>query len=335
MCLNKILFLSVFLLFVRSAKSQDIHYSQLRHSPLNISPSNSGLINSDFRIILNHRTQWKSITTPYLTTTFSADALKKNILHNLNLGYGLLINKDKAGDTEFGTTQLHIPLAVHIILGKDSTTMLNVGTDFAYAHFNINYSALKLGSQFDGEKYNPNIVGGEEFMYDNINFFDLALGFSVLQKIKDLKIIAGLGLWHANQNVLSFNNDKTAEIKARKHLFLHLEIPINNFVVQPSFMFSKQSNHNEYMSGTRFSAKCKSNRIKEIHLALWYRNKDAVITEIGVSTANLKLSLSYDFNVSDLQNVSNNRGGVELSAIYLLNKAKIIYPKTHSCPAFL
>jgi len=61
------------------SQAQDIHFSQINETPLLINPANAGL-GCDMRAILNYRTQWSSVTTPYKTfaASYEVKLLKKS-----------------------------------------------------------------------------------------------------------------------------------------------------------------------------------------------------------------------------------------------------------------
>jgi hypothetical protein len=59
--------------FMPKLQAQDIHWSQFQSSPLNLNPALSGFFDGDYRFVLNHRNQWKSVTTPYNTFSGSID----------------------------------------------------------------------------------------------------------------------------------------------------------------------------------------------------------------------------------------------------------------------
>jgi hypothetical protein len=56
---------------------------------------------------------------------------------------------------------------------------------------------------------------------------------------------------------------------------------------------------------------------------------------VGAQYKNLRVGLAYDINVSDLNQVSNYRGGFELAANYIIKiyKPAIVKPKV-LCPRF-
>jgi len=59
--------------------AQDLYFSQFDKNPLILNPSNTGFFNGGNRLGVSYRTQWKNITTPYVTTSafYDAQFLKK------------------------------------------------------------------------------------------------------------------------------------------------------------------------------------------------------------------------------------------------------------------
>src|ERR1051325_12052501 len=99
----KTILVGAFCILYNLMYAQDIHFSQFNSSPLNINPALTGLFNSDYRIIGNYRSQWSSVTVPFLTYSASADMnIRVNRQRDV-IGIGVLFNGDKAGDSEYGT----------------------------------------------------------------------------------------------------------------------------------------------------------------------------------------------------------------------------------------
>ena len=87
--------------------SQDIHFSQFMNSSFMYNPGQTGLMNGEHRILLDYRSQWSSVATPYNTYAFAYDTkVFKKRTNNTQMGVGLGVFKDVAGDTEFGTTSI-------------------------------------------------------------------------------------------------------------------------------------------------------------------------------------------------------------------------------------
>jgi len=74
---------------------QDIHWTQFNDNPLFQNPGNAGAFPEDIRFIANYRNQWRSVTVPFSTNSFSADTRYKD------WGVGLLAFHDQVGDGKF------------------------------------------------------------------------------------------------------------------------------------------------------------------------------------------------------------------------------------------
>jgi len=53
--------------------AQDIHFAQSAQVPTIINPANAGLFQGWERVILNHRQQWTTVQSPYVTTNGSLE----------------------------------------------------------------------------------------------------------------------------------------------------------------------------------------------------------------------------------------------------------------------
>ena len=80
--------------------AQDLHFSQFMNSPLLTNPANTGFIpDGDYRLGVNYRNQWASITAfPYKTMSVFGDVqLMQNKDNTGWLGLGGVILRDLAG----------------------------------------------------------------------------------------------------------------------------------------------------------------------------------------------------------------------------------------------
>src|SRR6476620_663823 len=94
--------------------SQDINFSQFYELPMLRNPSLAGIYRGDVRVTSAFRSQWGSVTTPYVSQAlgaeikFAAPASSDNYM-----SVGLQITNDVAGDSKFGKTQLLPLIAYH------------------------------------------------------------------------------------------------------------------------------------------------------------------------------------------------------------------------------
>src|SRR5262245_29118961 len=163
---------------IHIAPAQDIHFSQFTKSPHNLNPAYTGLFDGDYRFGGIHRNQWKSVAVPYKTFSGYFDmngSLKE--MQNSRLGTGLVVNSDKAGDSEYGTTQAAISTSMIHALGGDSVHFLSAGLQIGFTQQSINYSRLTFDNQFNGDVFDPGLNNGENFSNSKISFFDFSAGF--------------------------------------------------------------------------------------------------------------------------------------------------------------
>ena len=69
--------------------------------------------------------------------------------------------------------------------------------------------------------------------------------------------------------------------------------------------------------------------------ALYIRNNDAIIPQVGIMFQDFSFHISYDINTSELSKASNNYGGLEFSVIYSWNTKNKKQKNTFKCPKYL
>ena len=123
----KKLIISLFwLLTVLVSKAQDIGFSQLFETPMLRNPSLSGLFNGDWRVSGSYRTQWNSVTVPYISQ--AASAILKLAASSQSDGYfsiGTQFVSDKAGDLALTRNQFLLAPTYHLYIGNTANTYLS------------------------------------------------------------------------------------------------------------------------------------------------------------------------------------------------------------------
>ncbi|MFH1321022.1 MAG: PorP/SprF family type IX secretion system membrane protein, partial [Bacteroidota bacterium] len=300
--------------------SQDIHFSQFYFSPLNLNPATAGAFNGDFRLINNYKDQWRSVTFPYKTLSVSLDMpFYKEEITDGALGFGIQFYNDRAGDLGFTTNQLNISLSANKSLNDNHN--ISVGLQGGYARRSIDFTKLRSINQFDGIEYHPDWLTGESSTLENFSYGDFAAG--ILWNFtpdKSFKINTGAAISHFNKPPQSFYDVKE---RSNFKLILHGrgEITLKNsayFI--PNILFLKQGPSNEINAGAlvRFvlddgSGSSGNIKGKAFSIGGNYRFDDAVIIVTVLELGSLKIGMSYDVNVSGLDNVSMGKGGFEIS----------------------
>ena len=319
-------FFSLIILFSQKGKAQDIHFSQFFTSPLLLNPANTGFFNCDYRFTANYRSQWHSVTVPYNTFAASGDLrLVKGKNGKDLLGVGTVLSADKAGDSQFSTTQGGIALAYNYNLDRFGIQYFGGGLLLSYNSSTINYSALKFSTP------EPN------FFATSLNYVDLSAGLA-WHYIPDHENNFSFGgsVYHINNPRKSFFANNLSRLPTKYVLNMDMELRATNRVeFYPKAMFEVQGGNQELVFGS--SARAKLGKLSDsrygMYLGLWYRWNDAAIIFTRFDIDNLSFSFSYDMNVSQLREVSEIKGGPELSVIYI-GCIPSFSRKTVYCPRF-
>lgn len=325
-------------LFISTAYGQDIHFSQFGKSPLNLNPAYSGFFEGDFRISGIHRKQWKSVTVPFKTFSGSFD-MKHGFASDENawLGIGLVLNSDKAGDSDFGITQTGINLSYISGIGSSGEHFAAFGLQPSFTQQSLNYTKLTFDNQYDGDVYNPAISPAEIFSNDKFVYFDLAAGITYLYKPTErFHIAGGISIHHLLKPSYSFYESSDAKLPVKTSIDLRSSIGITDkMFLLPAVLFSTQNKFHETVPGAnlKFIMNEKPGKKINLYAGLFARTGDALIPMVGLDYNELNLGISYDVNTSDLKRASNSRGGYEIALTYIITKVKPIGIKP-PCPVY-
>ncbi|MCK5856303.1 MAG: PorP/SprF family type IX secretion system membrane protein [Bacteroidales bacterium] len=319
--------------------AQDIHFSQYLNSPLNLNPALSGFSDAKYRFILNHRSQWASVTVPYKTYSAAVDMqLWKRKRQRDIFGLGLVFNNDEAGDSHFGTTQGAISFSYIKALNRRNRNLLSFGAQLFFSQRSIDYTHLYFPNQWNGNAHDPNIQNGEYFSQSNFTYFDISAGvhwFSIANS--NLNFNTGVSVWHINQPAQSLMNDTKVNLAIKILAYSEVQIDLDgNNALFPSIYFAQQGPFSELTLGLRYKyiVHPNSHNFTAINFGLFGRNADALILQFGLDYKKFKIMGSYDFNLSGLRSASNYLGGYEISIIFSIDKHKVRKTTSMPCPIF-
>ena len=312
---------------------QDIHFSQFFNSPLNLNPGLIGSFNGEFRFVGNQRTQWSSVTTPYVTYGLSADAKE---IYKTPFSVGLSIYRDIAGDSDFSTLHIALGGAYRLYL-KDSTQTLNFGLQPSFTQRSINYAKLEFDNQYNGSQYDASLGNGENFANSGRTYFNLHGGAVWSYRIAQRKsITAGISLFNLFTPKQTFFNDQSIELQQRFVFHASGLIQITDKVdALPAIQFQTQHKFKEIIVGGRAKYHLNNGNYKAAYAGIWYRNADAAYLSIGLDYSDFHFGVSYDINLSSLNVASNYRGGFEFAVIYILQRYKPDLRRYKACPDYI
>lgn len=309
------------LLFSKFGNAQDMHWSLTNENALYQNPANTGNIEEDFRITASTRDQWRSVTKPYQTQLLTFDLINK---YNRKLGYGGSIIHDVTGDGIFRTIEGKINASYLFKESKKKAYNIRAGMDIGYKNNQMNFSNYMFDNQYDGFIYSNYIPSNEKFITQQKSNLTIGIG-CLFSKIitKNIMLTIGSSIFNLNQPNQGFYGLIVPRFR-RYNYSMQVKWIINNSItLYPSINFTHQFPYKELLIGTKCNLNLLQNIInKELLLGLYFRNKDAILLQLGIHLNKFVASINYDVNTSQLTKASNGRGAIELNIQYLWSRKK-------------
>ena len=336
----KKLIYSLLLVFVgfSSAVAQDPNFSQFFASPLTLNPALTGKFDGSFRVAGNYRNQWPTINNVYVTKTLSLDfgILKNKIAEVDQMGAGILGVTDIAGDGVLITNYAGGSLSYHKGLDEDGLKQLGVGFQGAYVSKRLDVSKVTFADQLTPLGF----TGITNEIFDskqiNIGYFDLNAGVLFNGSTDGYNnFYVGASMYHLNRPKESFQGGQYV-LNTRTTLQAGGRIPVGAYnYIHLAANHSMQANAHNTVVGGAFSYNVNHNEDDPVNVyaGAWYRIGDAAIPYFGLEFKGFHIGASYDVNTSLLKTASQQRGGMEISLIYI-KKPSDPNLKKLSCPRF-
>ncbi|MBY0427366.1 MAG: PorP/SprF family type IX secretion system membrane protein [Cytophagales bacterium] len=309
--------------------SQDFYFSQYFNSPIATNPALTGKIKQDFRVALIHRSQWRSVSTPYGTTSGSFDMNFRKVSPFFNLmGAGLYFTNDDLGDGVFRNQYVMGSIAGHKTLDNQKRHTLSFGIQAGMVFKSVNSNGFVFRNQYDNNLQLTQ-ASGENLARLNYNYFNLNAGLNwdfIISPVT--KLSTGISMFNLTGPKDSpLNTSNRLSFRYTAHTALEYEIGYN-FSIQPNIYYIYQAGAQNFYPGLIASYTVDKSGLFEnrtFYLGGWYRLKDSGVALAGVKEGKYQIWFSYDFTASDLNNIqrapdlANARsvmGAWEISLIY-------------------
>lgn len=323
--MKSFLYLTILLISCVTQKTygQDPHFSQFFEAPLLRNPSLAGLFEGDIRLQTVYRNQWQSVTDPYQTSSINFEYKQPIGKGNDFITTGLQILFDKAGITNFTTTNIYPALNYHKSLNDTKSKYLSLGIMGGYVQRRIDRSKITTNNQYDGNGYNPALSDGETLTKFSYHYWDGSIGLSFNSSIAGSETdyyFVGVAYHHFNRPQNSYYENPPVELNPKLVLSGGVRLGINE-ISDITFQadYTKQGNYYETIGGFTYSRKLGEDYEKPlyiIHFGGYLRWKDAFIPVIKIDYKPFSVAVSYDVNISPLKTSSQYRGGFEVSLTY-------------------
>lgn len=323
---KRLVILGLSILVAKVGLAQDIHFSQFWNSPNLFNPAATGDFNSDHRLTLQHRDQWRSVTTPYQTSGMSYDNrlfVKKG--KSDHWGLGLNLYADKAGDTFMKTTSGNLAFGYHKRLTPENK--FSFGIESGFRQHSISFENAQWGSQYNGQQFTPAIESGEAFYSDQFTVFNVSAGTQYAYVPHDMfEMKMGVALQHINRPNMEYSilfRDKSYS-KLVAHFGSGIGLKNTNTTILPQAIYMRQGPNSEFVLGSMvrydFGHNSKYTFWKKepaIYIGAFYRYRDAALLTFQLDWESWHVGVSYDMNISGLTMASYGRGGFEASITFI------------------
>lgn len=314
--------------------SQDLHFSNVEYAPLSLNPALSGTASS-LQAIVNFRSQWNSIQSPYKTFGASIDGrLTRNRKNSGGfLAGGINVNSDKSGEVQLSENSVNLNLAYHLNINREST--IGIGMYGGFGQRSISNENAKWSNQYDGSGYNS-AIGGEVLTASSKSLVDVGAGIlytseeiKLSRKVSLERLNIGTAFYHVNTPNFSFFDNEAEKLNVRISAFVNGQLNFSNSdnAILPGIYYQKQGVASQLMFGANYkhvisrgSMVGNLNHPLAIYAGLFNRWNDALVLRFMMDYQQFMLGMSYDVTISKFRTSTAGRGGFEFFLKYNLDR---------------
>ena len=300
-----------------------------------MSPAATGVFEGDWRVAGVYRSQWRTVPVDYRTYALSADwkAIQRG---KSLLSLGLLLQNDQAGDANLSWTQGGLSISAAHTLGKSSA--VSAGFGIAAAQRRVDISQLKFKNQWASDYFDPNLPSKETFGRSSGLAPTLSAGLNWHFKPAGSRSRAnlGIGAFHLNRPVVSLGEGDQKKLPVRATFFsegIYQFREMTDLVGFAAAQSMQSAREIVVGAGVRQILSEGLNNSSSIRFSLATRLNDAIIPAIQFERNNWLVGISYDWNISEFNEATQGRGGIEIAAVW----RALLVPEVKTakcCPVF-
>lgn len=299
-----------FLLTSVTAHAQvDPHFTQYYAYPQWLNPAFTGLIDGNFRVSANYRSQLPGLYAPMQTQAISAEWVLPR-----NFSIGATAFKQSSGDAGYQYINSYFSLGYQIHLTNDQ--VLSSGFQIGVLNRKIDPGKLQFGTQYNPAiGYDPSLPANEVLLYQSATSLDGSLGILYFDgnPHKKWNPYLGVSIYHPNAPANRFlSGADSSKIPIRYSFQGGIRFAAGNrMTLIPHMLYQQQGSADELVAGLVCNYLLETG--KELIVGGTYRLGDAIAPTIGIHLNGLTIGFSYDINTSQLKTASSSNGGYELS----------------------
>jgi type IX secretion system PorP/SprF family membrane protein len=315
--INKILYVLMTVIGFNTY-AQDTRSSQgFYGTPLNINPAIMGM-NSDLKLILNYRNQWKAIQSGY--TNYNFNALFPLYLKDgsQKMDFGLSVNNNTQG----AYSNLNAGLSIGYGLQINKSGFLSLAMQGTFTQNSLDATNLTFDDQYVLGQYSASNSTNQIISNQSTSFVNIGFGLMwhyIPEDNSKINAYAGVSAFNLAQPNLSYN---TSIDPLYRRVSFQGGIKIigdNKIDITPNIITNIQTGSNDLLAGIKFDYNLSDKN--KVTFGVWYRKKDSYPIMLGVNISNFSLKYSYDVTNSILGNNISGLTTHELSLIFKLDMA--------------
>jgi type IX secretion system PorP/SprF family membrane protein len=320
MNLKNLILLGLFYVSFHSM-AQDPTFTQFYSNPVYLNPALAGSSGCP-RIALNYRNQWPQLTGNYITYAAAYDTYAKN----LSGGVGIMAMHDQQGQGTIQTSMIAGTYSYYLKVNRKFRIMF--GGQAAYFQKYLDWSKLTFGDMIDPRRGFIYQTGDVPRGDGSHGFFDVSAGMVGFTK----NFYFGVAGHHLNRPDESMIlGDSRLPIRVTGHMGANIKLGqrgrySSSTTLMPNVIYQYQNGFQQFNIGAYL-------KYEAFTIGAWYRNRDAFIVSLGITTEKFRIGYSYDLTVSQLGGVTG--GSHEISmGINLKCKKQMKDFRRISCPSF-
>jgi type IX secretion system PorP/SprF family membrane protein len=320
MNLKNLILLGLFYVSFHSM-AQDPTFTQFYSNPVYLNPALAGSSGCP-RIALNYRNQWPQLTGNYITYAAAYDTYAKN----LSGGVGIMAMHDQQGQGTIQTSMIAGTYSYYLKVNRKFRIMF--GGQAAYFQKYLDWSKLTFGDMIDPRRGFIYQTGDVPRGNGSHGFFDVSAGMVGFTK----NFYFGVAAHHLNRPDESMIlGDSRLPIRITGHMGANIKLGqrgrySSSTTLMPNVIYQYQNGFQQFNIGAYL-------KYEAFTIGAWYRNRDAFIVSLGITTEKFRIGYSYDLTVSQLGGVTG--GSHEISmGINLKCKKQMKDFRRISCPSF-
>lgn len=320
--------LLIFTLFTAGlAIAQDLNFSQVRANPVWLNPANTGNFNGRFRVGAQFKSQWGSVTAPFVSIAAHSDFafLKKGMGRQVTekgdwIGAGVQLSSDKAGDGNLQVIRINGTFAYHKAFDNFQRKVLSFGVYGGIIQRSINFQALYFEDQWNGERFQTNIPSIDYAKDENVSAIDFGVGAQytqILSKANEpVKMFgAGFAINHPTGIITDYSGESVLNLKPVFNAYANWGLD-NQITICPYTVAQFQNKSDFILLGAdvRYQISPQNENQKVIAGAYGKLNGDLILN-FGMDVFGYQFIMSYDANLGPVSEITSGRGGIEFSIL--------------------